>query len=151
MSVVSCIQVRTVMLLNSAWQETRTGCPSILSLILFHPVFSWNAFENWTNSARLSRNPKLKVTFTPSNPPTVSSGLPRGGWLWVFTHICVKTSQNLSAAPASFSCRSNLLLEREMGGKIPLAGKVLDLSSLIMMICFLLLDVCTPGQTHMII
>lgn len=75
-----------------------------------------------------------------------------GGWLWVFTYNRVKTSQNLSAAPASFSCRSNSLLEREMGKKkIPFAGKVLDLSSLIMMICFLLLDVCTPGQIHMII
>lgn len=89
----------------------------MLAVILFRHVSSFNAFE-----ARQSRPvKKLGVTFTASSIPQFLLDSPEGsGEAWEgaggsrLSHNRVKTSQNLSAAPASFSCRSNLLLEREM-------------------------------------
>lgn len=67
------------------------------------------------------------------------------------TQLCQNKPKSLGGARFLFMSIQFAVGKGNGGEKIPLAGKVLDLSSLIMMICFLLLDVCTRGQTHMII
>lgn len=133
-------------------------------IYLILPYFLIECLWNSTNSSRPSRSlkqPKHKVTFTPSSIPLLLLDSQGGQCVWVrwwcwggsgFSHNRVKQVKISRRHPLPFYVDPICRWKGKWGKKNSLSsGKVLDLSSLIMMICSLLLDVCTPRQTHMII
>lgn len=90
--------------LISAWKETQTGCPSMLPLIPFQPIFSWDAFESQLTRPVLAavRSSESLRSHSRRPPSRCFSGTPQGGGgrrgrsLCVFSHTTVSKQVKIS-------------------------------------------------------